>query len=384
MVIKSSEIERIKTKYAAIMPFMNEKARRMWLASEAMVLPFGGISLIASATGVSRNTIQEGIREIRESKEELAIEAVQNADRIRRPGGGRKPVTFHHPHLLEKLDSLLEPGDVCNHPVPLRWTCRSVRSLATEFGKDGFHIDPKTVGRLLVLSHFFHASTSKKAGKKYSAFQRNNQFRHINHEVLEFQRKNLPVVSLEASRKKFICNMGREEMELRSMHDQDKNWFKAYGNVTDNDKWENVGIDQNTINLVIESLIVWWEKTGIRHYNKAGKLLLIRDCSDDKKTSRIWNDGIQHFSNHTRMAIHICCLPRGIIRWSKISAQISSRTMHSLAEGEIINDDFTANIIGEPDMYSNIASHEWDHSWTHTKELNGEWNYSVPPENMIA
>ena len=80
-------VERVRRKFAALEPVLDERARRQWAATEALELSWGGISTVAEATGMSRVTITNGIGEVK-ARQRSANEQVTT--RIRRPGGGRK------------------------------------------------------------------------------------------------------------------------------------------------------------------------------------------------------------------------------------------------------------------------------------------------------
>ena len=78
--------ERLREKIEQILPAFNEKQKRLFLASEANSLGYGGISKISKLSGVSRPTITQGIKEL-EDKIRLGHE-----EGIRGKGGGPKSI----------------------------------------------------------------------------------------------------------------------------------------------------------------------------------------------------------------------------------------------------------------------------------------------------
>jgi len=68
---------------------LDERQRRLFAGMESMKLGRGGDRILAEWTGLSRQTIARGRRELRERDLEL--------DRVRRPGGGRPPVEKKRP-----------------------------------------------------------------------------------------------------------------------------------------------------------------------------------------------------------------------------------------------------------------------------------------------
>src|SRR6202140_2025217 len=134
----------VRKKYRVLRDLLDERGRRVWAAAEAISLPHGGVSLVAQATGLSRTTIHAGIREF-ESRKAKPLET----GRSRRAGGGRKPLTFHHPDLLKALEQLVEPLVRGDPESLLRWTAKSTRHLADELQRQGYNIGDRKVAQLL-------------------------------------------------------------------------------------------------------------------------------------------------------------------------------------------------------------------------------------------
>src|SRR4051794_21309142 len=135
--------EILRQKYAEVTPILDERGRRLWAAAEAKALGHGGPSLIARATGLSRSTIHAGMREL------AAGSADVPPGRARRPGAGRKRLTDRQPGLLGALDALVEPTSRGDPQSPLRWSCKSTRSLAGQLQQQGFEIGRQKVAELL-------------------------------------------------------------------------------------------------------------------------------------------------------------------------------------------------------------------------------------------
>ncbi|MGH7472282.1 MAG: ISAzo13-like element transposase-related protein, partial [Longimicrobiales bacterium] len=136
------DIETLRTKFTALSPVLNERSRRLWAATEANALGHGGIAVVERATGISRSTIQRGMREL-ESGEHLS------GERERRPGAGRKPVIEKDPALLSDLDALVEPDSLGDPDSPLRWTTKSVRMLSAALHSMGHEVSHTVVAELL-------------------------------------------------------------------------------------------------------------------------------------------------------------------------------------------------------------------------------------------
>lgn len=162
----------LREKLSGIWSLLDERARRLVAANEAQTLGYGGVCAVHRACGMSRVTITKGLREIAEG---VALPE----GRIRRAGAGRKPITERDPGLLSALDRLIEPGTRGDPETPLRWICKSTRTLARELTRKHHAICAVKVGQLLHDQHFSLQSNRKtEEGANHS--DRDAQFRYIN------------------------------------------------------------------------------------------------------------------------------------------------------------------------------------------------------------
>src|SRR3954447_2354921 len=162
-------IARIRTKYQLLVPELDERRRRQWAAAEARELGWGGVSLVAQATGLSRPTINAGLRDL----DRPATQRTAEASLIRRRGAGRPPLTKTDPGLLAALESLLEPATLGDPMSPLRWTCKSTRHLAEELTRMNHPVGPRTVAALLHESGYsLQANRKMREGDSHPGPQR--------------------------------------------------------------------------------------------------------------------------------------------------------------------------------------------------------------------
>lgn len=93
MIGSPSTVEVVRRKLEILKSSMDERTRRHWSAAEAIELGWGGVSIVAEVTGLSRTTITVGVREVANRE---ADRRPFDPSRIRRRGGGgggRKPLT---------------------------------------------------------------------------------------------------------------------------------------------------------------------------------------------------------------------------------------------------------------------------------------------------
>src|SRR6516164_4999524 len=196
MVLWRVRLATLRAKHTALAPVFTERSRRLWAATEARALGHGGIGLVERATGISRATIQRGLRE-------LEADTALPPGRSRRPGGGRKPATAVDATLLRDLDALVEPTAPGDPDSPLRWTCLSTRTLAVALEALGYHVSHTVVAELLHgLGYSLQGNVKTREGRQHP--DRNAQFRYIARQVRAAQRRQQPAISVDTKKKELV------------------------------------------------------------------------------------------------------------------------------------------------------------------------------------
>ena len=291
----------LQAKFAAVLPVLHERQRRIVLAAEARSLGHGGVSLVARAAGVSRPAIHRGLRE-------LEGEAQPSTGSVRQGGGGRKKTTARDPDLMSALEALVDPDSRGDPMSPLRWTCKSTRQLADALTAQGHPASHWLVGALLRAAGYSLQANAKRLEGAHHP-DRDAQFRYLNDLAKSFLAEGLPVVSVDTKKKELVGqfrNGGREwqpqgEPEAVNVHDFiDKEQGKAipYGiyDVGRNLGWVNVGCDHDTASFAVEGLRRWWRAMGSRIYSGAGHLLVCADSGGSNGCrTRLWKVELQAF-----------------------------------------------------------------------------------------
>jgi len=398
-------VELLKEKYEALRPFMSERLRRHWAATEAKALGHGGIAVVTEATGLSRNTIVRGMAELA-GPHELSV---PSPTRSRQSGGGRKSVLETDPTVLQDLEILVEPTSRGDPMSPLRWTCKSTGKLAEELQGRGHRISTRTVARLLhALEYSLQANRKTREGSSHA--DRNAQFEYINAQVLTFQERGQPVVSIDAKKKELVgdfFNKGQEWQPKRTpekvrTHDfPDPQLGKAipYGiyDMTTNQGWVSVGMDHDTAEFATATLRRWWQSMGSRVYPQAEALLVTADSGGSNSSrSRLWKVALQATADEIGLPISVCHFPPGTSKWNKIEHRMfchitenwRGRPLHSL---EVIvnligNTTTTTGLRIQAELDTNtyptgLKVSDEELAAVHiTKEaFHGEWNYTISP-----
>ena len=323
------EIPNLKEKLDRLWPQLDERARRLVAASEAVQLGHGGISQVSRACGLSRVTITKGIREL--DAKPIA------AGRIRRPGAGRPTVESRDPGLLKELEALIEPVTRGDPESPLRWTCKSTRALAMELTAEEHPISHEKVAQLLKkMDYSLQGNRKTEEGKNHP--DRDAQFRYINAQVCQALGAGHPVISVDTKKKELLGNYdnkGRQWRKKKSPkpvngHDfPDPSVPRAYPygiyDVGRNKGFVNVGTDHDTAAFAVASIRGWWRSEGKRLYPKARRLLITADGGGSNGYRlRLWKLELQNMANTTGLSIIVCHFPPGTSKWNKVEHRLFS------------------------------------------------------------
>lgn len=401
-------IGRIRRKYRALRVEMDERGRRQWAAAEARELGWGGVTTVAQATGLSRTTITAGLRE-------LDLPARQRADeatRVRRPGGGRKPLTETDLGLTAALEALIEPATRGDPESPLRWTCKSTRRLADELTRRHHPVGVNTVAALLRQAGY-SLQANRKTREGASHPDRNAQFEHINASVRSFHRRGQPAISVDTKKKERVGdfkNAGREwqprgEPEEVRVHDfMDKKRGKAipYGvyDILNNQGWVSVGIDHDTAQFAANSIRRWWKQMGHRRFPRATQLLITADGGgSNSHRSRLWKVSLQKLADELDLKLRVCHFPPGTSKWNKIEHRLFSFITQNWRGRPLASHQVVVNLIAATTTKTGlivkaaIDKNPYDTAIKVTDEelatlrlapdpFHGEWNYTLSPRRQ--
>jgi hypothetical protein len=396
---------RIRRKFRLVAVELDERRRRQWAAVEARDIGWGGISLVARATGLSRPTIMAGLDELEQSSKCRTIAAA----RIRCPGGGRPSVTQSDPGLLEVLERLIDPATRGDPMSPLRWSCKSTENLAAELTRLNHPVSDRTVAMLLKQSGY-SLQSNRKMREGSSHPDRNAQFEYINRQVIAFQKQQQPVISVDTKKKELVGefkNPGEEwqpkgQPQEVNVHDfPDKKLGKAipYGvyDLACNEGWVSVGIDHDTAEFACASVQRWWDEMGSPRFPRASKLLITADGGGSNSSrNRLWKRSLQSLADEIGITLHVCHFPPGTSKWNKIEHRLFCFITKNWRGRPLTTYEVIVNLIAstttktglvvraalDPRQYETgieVTDEELERLRIKRAEFHGEWNYSIKP-----
>jgi Rhodopirellula transposase DDE domain len=389
---------------------MDERLHRLWAASEALALGWGGITRVAQATGLSQTTIRAGIAELK-GPQSVEGEGTNEATRIRRRGGGRKPLSQTDRTLCQDLKALVDPATRGDPQSPLCWTCKSTRNLADALIEKGHSVSHQTVERLLK-DMDYSLQVNRKVREGSSHPDRNAQFEHIARKVRSFQRRGQPVLSVDTKKKELVGdfkNAGQEWQpqgqpeQVRSKDFKDKKLGKVapYGvyDLTANEGWVSVGIDHDTAEFATESIRRWWQQMGSRIYPRADSLLVTADGGGSNSSRcRLWKVALQRLADAMGLRISVCHFPPGTSKWNKIEHRMFCHITENWRGRPLVSRAVIVSLIGstttrtglrvkaelDTNLYAKgIKVSDADLAAVRMKKetFHGEWNYTIVPNH---
>jgi hypothetical protein len=423
--------EQIKIRHDLLVPILDERQYRLYLAAEAKALGRGGVSQVAKMTGASRNTISTGIEELlvqppdpepvaavgegKKTRRRTRGRRLPVADdvRQRRCGGGRKRTSDIDPTLITDLNALIEPfsaGDPCS---PLRWTCKSISTLTAELINKGHKTSTRMVHELLIEMRYTMQANrkTKESGSQHP--DRNDQFLFINDKVKHFQEADEPVISVDTKKKEIVgefSNKGStwrpegcpEEVNMHDFLDPDKGRAAPYGifDLAKNVGFVNVGISADTSAFAAESIRRWWLSMGKESYPNATRLLITADGGGSNGSRvRLWKTELQRFADETGLQISVCHFPPGTSKWNKIEHRMFSYISQNWRGRPLVSIETIVNLIGATKTKKGLAiqtsvdtngyakgikitDEEMEALALEREKFHGEWNYTLSPRKI--
>ena len=381
---------------------LDERGRRRFAAAEAMAAGRGGIAAVWRATGMARSTIGRALGELRAGED-------IDAGRVRRAGGGRKPMRETDPSLMEDLRSLVEPEARGDPQSPLQWTAKSLRKLSQGLGDLGHTIGRTLVGELLhELGYRLQSNRKTREGSSHP--DRDAQFCYINDRVKAALAAGDPAISVDTKKKELVGdfkNAGREwrpsgspeEVRVHDFVIPELRRAVPYGvyDIAGNAGWVSVGIDHDTAAFAANAIRSWWTLMGRERYPHPRGLLITADGGGSNGSRvRLWKRELQTLADEIGIPITVCHLPPGTSKWNKIEHRLFSFITGNWRGKPLVSHEVIVQLIGATttakgldvqcrldendypkaikisDAEMNAINIDRDH-------FHGEWNYTISP-----
>jgi len=396
------DVLAIQNRIEAVLPTLNEYQSRRYLSAEAKSIGYGGISLISRLSGVSRQTLTEGVKELDTS------ETVMPEGRSRKPGGGRKPIWETQPGILGILEELVSAHTKGDPMEMLLWTNKSLRNLEKGLEEKGCKACYRVVGEMLKVLGYGLQADKKALTVTEPHADRDAQFEYINEQCKKANGRGVPVISVDAKKKENIGNF-KNNGKTYQLHgnpievlDHDfpiKELGKAtpFGvyNIFKNQGFVSVGISSDTAAFAVESVRKWWYAQGAESYSKADEIVITADCGGSNGyKNRLWKYELQGFANEVNKKITVLHYPPGTSKWNKVEHRLfafisknwqgipltSMALVVSLIGATTTSKGLTVTCVIDEAEYQRgikISDEEFDEINISASDFHGEWNYSI-------
>ena len=386
-----------------MLPLLNEKQKRVYLATEAESLGYGGISTVHKLTGVSPTTIIRG-------KKDISNGTASNA-RIRKAGGGRKSIKETYGDIKDELEKLVGNETSGNPEKVLLWTTKSLRNLEKALRAKDFKISHDTIGNLLVEMGYSLQKNQKMLQVGESHPDRNAQFEYINNKCAEFIKIGEPVISVDTKKKELIGNFKNGGAEYKKNKNPTKVFdhdfplaelgkVAPYGvyDISRNEGFVNLGISRDTAEFAVESILRWWQTLGKNTYPDATKLYINCDGGGSNGSRvKLWKKQLQELANITKLEIHVSHFPPGTSKWNKVEHRmfcyisknwrgtplISVETIIQLISNTTTEKGLKISCIKDENTYE-LGTKVTDEEIARIKivrdPFHGNWNYAILPK----
>jgi hypothetical protein len=309
---------------------LSEKAKRLYAAVEALKIGHGGISYIARIVGCSRKTVARGIRELNQ----LPNDDNSN-DRIRKPGGGRKPYYEKYNNINEQfLDILIDhtAGDPSNKDII--WTNLTPKEIADRIAEKYTLGVSETVIRKLMEKHNYRRRKALKSEPLKTVKHKNEQFENITIFKRSYEPSDNPIISIDTKKKEYLGNFYRAghlyTKEIIKTFDHDfisfaKGIIIPHGiyDLKLNIGYINLGISKDTSEFACDSLKFWWNNYGRYNYPRADSILTYCDCGGSNSSRHyLFKQDLQQLVNDIGVPIRIAHYPPYTSKYNPIEHRL--------------------------------------------------------------
>ena len=396
----------IQERIINMLPLLNEKQQRLYLASEARSLGHGGITKVSRLSGVSRPRISRGLSELKQGK------TVSTSKRIRKEGGGRKKEIDKQQGLKEAIEEIVSPHTMGNPENPLIWSSKSLRNIQSALLLKGYSVSHEVI-RHILQSLGYSLQLNRKTKEGGTHIDRDSQFEYINEKVKFFASNNNPVISVDCKKKELIgnyANRGSEwtkaknptEVNVYDFIDKIKGKVSPYGvyDIMNNTGWVNIGISSDTASFAVSTIRDWWENEGKLIYIDAKSLYINADGGGSNGSrNHLWKEELQCFSNETGLEVHVSHFPPGTSKWNKIEHRLFSFISKNWRGKPLESIAMIVNLINSTTTTKGLSvkakvdeaiyktgikiTKKQIEKWNITKcDFHGEWNYIIKPNSI--
>ena len=383
----------MENRIQTMLPLLDERQRRIFLASEALSYGYGGISRVSEISGVS--IPQAG-------------EITENG-RIRKVGAGRKRTEDIYPNILESIQKIVDGNTYGDPERVLSWTTLSLHDIQDLLHtKYKIKVSYRTVSTLLEKLGYSKQSNQKMMQIGEPSPNRNEQFEYINNKVKEFIDAGDPVISVDTKKKENVGNFKNNGQEYRKKKDPRKvldhdfpipelGKISPYGIyvINSNTGFVNLGTSHDTAEFAVESISRWWETIGKNTFPNQKRLMITCDCGGSNGYRlHLWKYQLSQLAERTGLSIHVSHFPPGTSKWNKVEHRLFCYITKNWQGQPLVDIQTAVNLIGttttakglkvickadynEYPLSKKVSDEDYNSISISRIDPFGEWNYII-------
>ena len=405
-IYDSDHVDHILSNISVILPYVNERQRRLIIGALSDALGYGGKSAISEKCGVARNTVRKSDEEFKliiadaagetststetetksdeaedsgtadtDKDSEMLLEATPEQivglydgsvslssleSRQRRAGGGRKSEAAKNPELIPALMEILDDYTYGNPESVLLYTNLSDRKLSAMLAEKGYSVGRNVVNRMLKALGWSKQQNKKlkQVGKEHP--DRNVQFEFINATGKEVLAAGNPMISIDCKKKENIgdyANKGKEYRHSKDPRavldhdflDKELGQVAPYGVyvVNNNTGFVNLGTTHDTSQFAVASIRAWWYTVGKNTFPDATMIYITCDGGGSNSSRvRMFKTELAKLVEEIGIPIQISHFPPGTSKWNKVEHRLFSEISKSWAGKPLISVETVVQLIG--------------------------------------
>jgi hypothetical protein len=276
---------------------------------------------------------------------------------VRREGGGRISLSKQVKNIDEVFLSVISEhvaGDPMNEKI--KWVKLTRHEISVTMKKMGISVSRNIVRKLLKK----HGFVKRKMQRKTSTgeFQdRDKQFRNIKKLKNAFIKSVNPIISIDTKKKEKLGNLHRagEVYCTQALETYDHDYahlatgmLVPHGiyDMKRNEAFINIGVKNETADFVCDSIKKWWNTTGIKHDDKATKILIYCDSGGaNSDRHHVFKLALQNLSNAIRLSIRMCHYPPYASKWNPIEHKVFPHVTRAMSGVKLESIDDAKDLI---------------------------------------
>lgn len=384
---------------------LNEKQKR--LGSGLFAILFDNISKVNRISRIARKTIRRGKNELLNQFEQNEVD-----QRIRKPGGGRKPtIQKYESAILEFVDDYTA-GDPMSEK---KWIRISLRNITDHLNLEISHV---SVGKILKDKNYSLLVNKKTRRTRDKHPKRGAQFEFINASIKQFQKLGIPIIAIDGKKTEKIGWFRQAGKIWIDKNNQFEVYDHDFSNLAEgklipygiydynrNEGYIVCGTSLETTEFAVDSLVMWWENRGREIYGNISELGITCDAGKPNSyRGKLFKFLLQtKFVDKFGITVHIMHYAPGDSKYHIIERMLFSQVSLMFRGNPLYSYEKAISLIRNTttktglEVQSILHTKQYQRGLSHTitdaeyrtinieeNDINPEFNYMIQPRTKLG